>query len=114
MLDIKEVILEARTAAANAANKYLGEKMDGDDYGACGFAWVEIFEFEGKKLKGNTKMGKALKAAGVDQDYKRVFSIWNPSGLGVQNVDVKEAGARAAADVFKSYGFTAFGCSRLD
>jgi hypothetical protein len=32
----------------------------------------------------------------------------------VQNVDTLEAGAQAAADVFKRYGFTAYAGSRLD
>jgi hypothetical protein len=55
-----------------------------------------------------------LKAAGVRQDYTKAFQIWNPSGLSVQNVDCKEVGAQAAADVFKKYGFTAYAGSRLD
>jgi hypothetical protein len=55
-----------------------------------------------------------LKAAGVRQDYTRAFSVWNPSGLAVQNVDTLEAGADAAAKVFEKYGFKAYSGSRLD
>lgn len=109
--DLTEIINEARQAANEATVKYLGEYGEGYP---CGFAWVSIYKFDGKKLKGNTRIGKALKAAGVDQDYNRVFQIWNPSGHGTQNVDAKEAGARAAADVFNKYGFQAYPGSRLD
>ena len=65
-------------------------------------------------MAGNTKLGRAFKAAGVTQDYTRTFSIWNPSKYPTQNIDTLEAGARAAADVFKRYGFTAYAGSRLD
>jgi hypothetical protein len=40
--------------------------------------------------------------------------MWNPSKMMVQNVDTLEAGADAAAQVFKRYGFTAYAGSRLD
>jgi hypothetical protein len=40
--------------------------------------------------------------------------MWNPSKFNCQNVDTLEAGADAAAAVFKSYGFTAYSGSRLD
>ena len=55
-----------------------------------------------------------MKAAGIQQDYTKAFSIWNPSGHNCQNVDTKEAGAEAAAKVFQKYGFTAYAGSRLD
>ena len=76
---------------------------------SCGFAWTNIY-----KVKGNTRLGKMLKAAGVRQDYTKAFQLWNPSGLPVQNIDCKEEGARAAAEVFRKYGFEAYSGSRLD
>jgi hypothetical protein len=103
---VKEIVAEATQAAYDAAVKY--QTLHGDQ-AACGFAWVNIHG-----IKGNTKLGKLLKAAGVDQNYTRAFSIWNPSGLGTQCVNVKDAGAEAAAKVFNSYGFTAYAGSRLD
>jgi hypothetical protein len=111
---IQQAVREAQEAAAEAADHFFKTRLGGVDQYACGFAWVNIWEFNGKPLKGNTKMGRAMKAAGVRQDYTRAFQIWNPSGHNAQNVDVKEAGARAAADVFKKYGFTAYAGSRLD
>ena len=106
---IPAIIKEAREAAYIAADKFFNEKLGGEDQMACGFAWVNIWG-----VKMNTKLGKAFKAAGLDKDYAGAISIWNPSGINVQNVDVKEAGAEAAADVFTKYGFTAYAGSRLD
>ena len=104
--ELKDLMVEAKTAARDAAVKHL------DTYGEhayCGFAWVNIYD-----VKGNTKLGRAMKQAGYEQDYTRAFSIWNPSGLGTQCMSTKEAGARAAADVFKAAGFTAYAGSRAD
>lgn len=55
-----------------------------------------------------------MKAAGIEKDYTRAYSIWNPSKYPTQNVSTLEAGAQAAAAVFKRYGFTAYAGSRLD
>ena len=106
---VNAIVREAKQAANEAATEYFHTRLNGQDQFACGFAWVNIW-----KVKGNTKLGKMLKAAGVSQDYTRAFQIWNPSGLGVQNVDCKEVGADAAARVFKQYGFDATSGSRLD
>lgn len=106
---VNEIVKEAQQAAYEAAMKFFYDKLGGKDQYACGFAWTNIYG-----VKGNTKLGKMLKAAGVRQDYTKAFSIWNPSGLGVQNVDTLEAGAEAAAKVFQKYGFEAYAGSRLD
>jgi len=106
---IPTIIKEAQDAAIVAADKYFTEKLNGQDQMACGFAWVNIYG-----IKMNTKMGKAFKAAGLDKDYSGAISMWNPSMFCCQNVDTKEAGAEAAADVFKKYGFRAYAGSRLD
>ena len=106
---VNSIVKEAKDAAKQAAYRYFQDKLGGVDQYACGFAWVNIHG-----VKGNTKLGKMLKAAGVRQDYTRAFSIWNPSEFGCQNVDTLEAGAEAAAKVFEQYGFTAYAGSRLD
>lgn len=106
---IKDIVAEAKAAAFLAAQKYFQEKLGGVDQYACGFAWVNIYG-----IKGNTKLGRAMKAAGVRKDYTGALQIWNPSNFGCQNVDTLEEGARAAAEVFKRYGFTAYAGSRLD
>lgn len=106
---VNEIVAEAREAAYQAAMKFFQERLGGRDQYACGFAWTNIYG-----VKGNTRLGKMLKAAGVRQDYTKAFQLWNPSALMVQNVDTLEAGAEAAAEVFKKYGFEAYAGSRLD
>ena len=106
---VNAIVKEAQQAAYEAAMKFFYDKLNGVDQYACGFAWTNIYG-----VKGNTKLGKMLKAPGVKQDYTKAFSIWNPAGLGVQNVDTLEAGAEAAAKVFQKYGFEAYAGSRLD
>ena len=101
-LACQEAQLEARMAARDFFEKH-------GDHDACGFAWVEIFG-----VKGNTKLGKALAACGIKKSYSGGLQMWNPSKMMVQNVDTLEAGADAAAAVFKSYGFKAYAGSRLD
>jgi hypothetical protein len=104
--DIKRINAAAMQHAADAAQSHI------DEYGEqwyCGFAWVNIWG-----IKGNTKLGRRMKAAGFIKDYTGSYSIWNPSGLGTQCMSTKEAGARAAAQVFKAAGFSATAGSRAD
>ena len=106
---VDTIVAEAKSAAREAAERFFQEKLHGRDQFACGFAWVDIFG-----VRGNTKLGRALKEAGVSKSHTGAFQIWNPSNMYVQNVDTLEAGAQAAADVFKRYGFSAYAGSRLD
>jgi hypothetical protein len=106
---IKDIVAEAKAEARKAADEFFQTKLNGQDQYACGFAWVNIYG-----IKGNTKLGRAMKAAGIRQDYTKAFSIWNPSEHGCQNIDTKEAGALAAQKVFEKYGFRAYAGSRLD
>lgn len=105
---------QAREAAFAAADRYFKEELGGVDRYACGFAWVNIYP----EHKGNTRLGKeerqVLKEMGFREDYTKAYQLWNPSGYPCQNVDTLEAGARAAAAVFKSWGFKASAGSRLD
>ena len=112
---IQDILAEAKQKAKNAAQAYVDEwteKTGGNEYGEpmyCGFASVAIHGG-----KGNTKLGRVMKQAGMKKDYSGAWSIWNPSEWGGQSMDVKEAGAQAAADVFRSYGFRAYMNSRAD
>ena len=100
---LKAAALQHANDAANAHLEQYGE------HAYCGFAWVNIYG-----IKGNTKLGRRMKAAGFEKDYTGAYSIWNPSGLGTQCMSTKEAGAQAAASVFKAAGFTAYAGSRAD
>ena len=109
IIQVNTIVNEAKQAAREAAEKFFQEKLGGVDQYSCGFAWVDIFG-----VKGNTKLGRAFKAAGVRKSSTGSYQIWNPAGLGVQNIDTLEAGAEAAARVFEKYGFRAYAGSRLD
>ena len=104
--DIRNIITLAKDEARGAAEQHI--KEHGEQW-YCGFAWVNIWD-----IKGNTKLGKRMKAAGLDKDYTGSYSIWNPSSLGTQCMSTKEAGARAAAKVYTAAGFTAYAGSRAD
>jgi len=106
---VKDIVAEASQAATEAATLFFQTKLGGRDQFACGFAWVDILG-----IKGNTKLGRTLKEAGIRQSYNKAFQLWNPSGLYVQNVDTLEAGAEACAQVLRKYGFDAYAGSRLD
>jgi len=110
-LVMDKAVEAAKTEAVGILNRW----WDGKDAGACGFAWVNIKP----KHKGNTKEGKAerviLREMGFSPDWTgKEFTYWNPSELGVQNVDSKYAGALAAAQVLRDHGFDAYANSRLD
>jgi hypothetical protein len=111
---IRAAMREAQEAAYEAADHVFKTRLGGRDQYACGFAWTTIHEYAGKRIRGNSRVGRALREAGIRQNYDRQFQIWNPSQYPAQNVDVLEAGARAAADVFRKYGFVASAGSRLD
>ena len=104
--DLRTIRAAACQAAEDAAKAYI------DYYGEqwyCGFAWVNIWN-----IKGNTKLGKRMKAAGFNKDYTGAYQIWNPCGLGTQCMGTKEAGAAAASKVFKAAGFECSAGSRAD
>jgi len=108
---VEAIVQDAMTTAQEAAKRALAQYGDRD---CCGFAWVNIWEHNGKKIRANSKLGRALIAAGVRKDYTGAYCLWNPSKLGVQSVGILEAGAYAAAEVFKLAGFKAYAGSRLD
>jgi hypothetical protein len=104
---VTAIVNEARVEAHKAASSALAQYGDRD---CCGFAWTNIYG-----IKGSTKLGKMLEKAGVRKNsYDRCFQLWNPSGLGTQSMNILEAGAAAAAGVFKKYGFNAYSGSRMD
>jgi hypothetical protein len=107
--NLREIVALACDAAYKAASVHEEEYYPNGGWGACGFAWMNIYG-----IKGNTRIGRKLKQAGVEQSWDKSFQLWNPSKYPTQNVSTLEAGARAAAEVFKRYGFEAYAGSRLD
>ena len=106
---INQIVAEAKAEAYRAADTYFKDKLGGRDQFSCGFAWTDIFG-----IKGNTKIGRYLKEAGLRKSYTGSLQLWNPAGYGCQNIDTLEKGAEAAAKVFEKYGFRAYAGSRLD
>ncbi len=97
---LNEVVFEAAVKANEQANiaqqDFYNNKLNGREWGACGFAWVVA------KVKGNTKMGKALAAAGFSKHYGGGLQVWMPGRIGTQNIDCNYAGAKKYAEVFKA------------
>jgi hypothetical protein len=109
-MTIKEIIEQAKAVANQEATKFFNEKLNGEDKFACGFAWVNIYG-----IRANSKLGKELTALGITKEYgEKSYKLWNPSGLNVQNIDTKEAGAMACAKFLEQHGFRAYASSRLD
>ena len=113
-MTLQDVVVEARTAARHAASKFFAEKMNNVDGGCCGFAWVTVYDQNGRKIRKNSKLGKQLEALGITKNWYGEHELWNPSNFPVQNVDTLYAGAQAAAQVLSDAGFTAYAGSRLD
>lgn len=109
MTTVADVLKEAFDAAREASQNTF-DRMGGDGF-SCGFAWVEV-----SKVRRNSKLGKELIAHGFKPSWKSgQLDIWNPGGLNVQNVDIKEDGAYAFARVLRDkLGISAYAGSRLD
>jgi hypothetical protein len=91
---VQDALNEAGQQARTAAKEFLQKHGDRD---CCGFAWVNVWG-----VRSNSKLGKALQAAGFRKDYTGSLQLWNPSKAGVQSLSVLEAGAYAYAEVLKS------------
>ena len=104
-----EQIRSGKTLAEQASIA-MYDKMGRKDAFACGFAWVDVFV-----ERTNSAQAKELIKAGFKKDYKpKCLSMWNPGGMGVQNIDIKEAGADALATYLQALGLQAYSGSRLD
>lgn len=106
-INVVAVVTEAKAAAAKATSDFLFQYGDRD---ACGFAWITIYE------KGSTKLGRALLKNGFTKAYGGGLQMWNPSDSYTQNISAKEAGAEAAARVFRERmpGIKVYAGSRMD
>lgn len=112
--NLQDIVAEANSAANRACLAFLSKYYGGVDDGPCGFAWVFIYDDENKKIRKNSKLGKALANLGITQS-QRVHVVINPGPRHlVQNVDARLAGAKAYAEVFNRHGFKAHTQSRLD
>ena len=90
---VQDALNEAGIQARSAAKAFLAQHGDRD---CCGFAWVNVWG-----VRSNSKLGKALQAAGFRKDYTGSLQLWNPSKAAVQSLNVLEAGAEAYAQVLR-------------
>lgn len=105
---IKEAVERGLVLAQQASQARYAEL--GGDQMCCGFAWVDV-----EVSRTNSREAKELISAGFKKSYRaRTLTMWNPGGLGVQNIDIKEAGADAMAEVLREVGLKAYAGSRLD
>lgn len=103
-------IRQGKQLAEQASSDFFRTRLNGQDQFACGFAWVDVFVD-----RTNSAQAQELIAAGFRKDHKpKCVSMWNPGGLGVQNIDTKEAGADALATYLQGLGLRAYAGSRLD
>jgi hypothetical protein len=106
---IISVVVGAKQEAEQAARQMYAQVGERD---ACGFGWVEIYVD-----RTNSKEAKALIEAGFRKSYKsKCLDMWDPAGLPTQSISVKEAGAQAFANYFRSYFPEAriYASSRMD
>jgi hypothetical protein len=100
------IFLEAFTKADTAVTYSFVEF--GGEPAYCGFAWVKIKPARGAFVKFCKKHGIG------DNGSHGGWEIWSPFSYNGQSMDLKEAGAKAFADVLKSHGITAWMQSRAD
>jgi len=108
--DVQSAHTEALQAAQTAAQQFVDTHFGGRDGGACGFASVEVYG-----VRSNSKLGKALQAAGFSKSYTGALTLRNRWYMG-QSVDAADAGAQAYKTVFKQLtGLDkVYAASRLD
>jgi hypothetical protein len=100
---------KAMAAARTAAQAFSDKHFSGADGGACGFAWVDVYQ-----VRSNSKMGKALAEVGFRKGYSGGLQLWNQWWPG-QSVDAAEHGATAYAAVIKEeLKLEVYSGSRLD
>lgn len=90
---VQDALNEAGIQARSATKAFLARHGDRD---SCGFAWVNVYG-----VRSNSKLGKALQAAGFRKSYEGGLQLWNPSGNPTQGITAKEEGASAYANVLR-------------
>ena len=92
--EVKAIVAKAEAAAHAAGSAALARA--GRDFGACGFAWSSVYN-----VKGSTKLGKALVAAGFRKAYGGGLQFWMPGRQPCQSIDVHEVAADAFTKVIR-------------
>lgn len=94
--EVKAIVAKAEAAAYTAGSAYFNGKLGGTDRGAVGFAWSTVYN-----VKGSTRLGKALVAAGFSKAYGGGLQFWMPGRQPCQSIDVHEVAADAFTKVIR-------------
>ena len=106
-----QLLLIDQVAKAAVANDSHAQKEINENYGACGFAWVNV---HGLRKNDKNPDRKVLEGFGFSfASYDKAFQLW-VSDYG-QSIYAKEIYAHAFAKELKALGIEkAYGGSRLD
>jgi len=108
--EVKAIVRRAEQAAFEAGAAFFSTKMGNRDRGAVGFAWSTVYD-----VKGSTKLGKALTAAGFRKAYSGGLEFWMPGRQPCQSIDVHEIAADAFTKVIRDeLEVTCYSGSRMD
>lgn len=113
-MDAQAIHTAANAAAQKAVDDLIAKHGESSGlFGYCGFAWVKIAPARGKFvafLKEN-KLGNR----GYNGGFEVRPEVTYPAGcVAWQSMDLREAAARAYAQVLKDNGLTAYMQSRAD
>ena len=105
---VNATVARARSVGGQAGLKYFNEIMGGVDSWPCGFSRVIV------KVKGSTKLGRALLAAGFRKDYGGGLCK-DFSGHIAQCMDVGVESNQAALEILRSnLDIVGYVTSRMD
>ena len=105
---VNATVTQARSVGGQAGLKYFNEKMGGRDAWPCGFSRVIV------KVKGSTKLGRALLEAGFRKDYGGGLCK-DFSGNIAQCMDVGVESNQAALEVLRTQlDLVGYVTSRMD
>lgn len=104
---LHDILTEAFSKARETAEKAV-QANPGQWY-PCGFAWVRIRPARGKMVN----YMKSINVGRTDE-YDGGYVIHNPSTHTTQWMDAKYDGAKAFAEVLRSYGIKAHAECRMD
>ena len=105
---VNAAVARASLVGGQAGLKYFNEKMGGRDAWPCGFSRVIV------RVKGSTKLGRALLAAGFRKDYGGGLCK-DFSGNIAQCMDVGVESNQAALEVLRTQlDLVGYVASRMD
>jgi hypothetical protein len=106
-MDYLAIFHEAKNAAVAATSAKFAEI---GDFGACGFAWVQIPE----PMHAAALVSAGLAKKGDADAFRHGAIIYDPGQSPVQSLNVMDAGADAFAAVMARHGIKARAWSRMD